>query len=214
VNWDLSNSDKPSDLVARPCCELRPRSPRMPARRAGFSIFAKASSFHDGSEFTAESVVVWNFDKLLTNGGAAVRTSAQSAQGRLAHSFGCHLQGDRQIHTRDRPPRTPDATLPYQLAWFMISSAGAVGESSARAGTAFAKEPSGTGPWKLTLVRAARARRDGSEPGLLGQAAGVPKLDKLVPAAAAGKRTLASPRSAPVKWTGIEAPAARWQPTR
>ena len=70
---------------------------------------------------------------------------------------------------------------------------------------AFAKKPSGTGPWKIDGVRAARARRAGSEQGLLGQAR-VPKLDKLVlmPLPEANAR-VAALRSGQVDW--IEAPA-------
>ena len=45
--------------------------------------------------------------------------------------------------------KAPDATLPYQIAWVMMSSPTQF-EKVGRNWDAFAKTPACTGPWKLT----------------------------------------------------------------
>ena len=125
INWDLSSFDKPSDLVPGLASELGRRSGRHDQERWIFKL-RDGVKFHDGSEFTADAVV-WNFDKLLKN-DAPQFDQRQSAQGTLAHSGGRHLQGDRQIHARDRHQGARrDAALPARLDHDVV--AGAVGEA-------------------------------------------------------------------------------------
>src|ERR1700730_15968982 len=77
VNWDLSSADKPSDIV--------------PGLATSWSVDSSDKTkwifrlrdgvtFHDGSAFTAQSVV-WNFEKLL-NDKSPQFDPRQAAQGR------------------------------------------------------------------------------------------------------------------------------------
>jgi len=58
--------------------------------------------------------------------------------------------------------RKVDSIFPYQMLWFLISSP-AQYEKLGKDWDKFAMAPSGTGPFKLDKVRAARARRAGEE---------------------------------------------------
>ena len=157
--------------------------------------------FHDGSEFTADAVV-WNFDKLLKN-DAPQYDQRQSAQGRSRiPAIASYKAVDK--YTLEIITKTPDATLPYQLAWIMMSSP-AQWEKLGKSWDAFAKTPSGTGPWKLTLF-APRERAEMVPNKDYWDKARVPKLDKLVllPLPEANAR-VAALRAGQVDW--IEAPA-------
>src|SRR5579859_1929108 len=65
VNWDLSASDKPSDLVPGLAASYGVDPADTSKTRWIFKL-REGVKFHDGSELTAEAVV-WNFDKLLKN---------------------------------------------------------------------------------------------------------------------------------------------------
>lgn len=116
VNWDLSSADKPSDIV--------------PGLATSWSVdsgdktkwifrLRDGVTFHDGSAFTAESVV-WNFEKLL-NDKSPQFDPRQAAQGRSRiPSVASYRVIDKA--TLEIITKSPDATLPYQLAWIMMSS--------------------------------------------------------------------------------------------
>jgi ABC-type transport system substrate-binding protein len=197
INWELSSSDKPSDLV--------------PGLATSWSIddadktkwtfrLREGVKFHDGSDFTAESVV-WNLEKLL-NDKSPQYDPRQSAQGRTriptVNSYRAIDKRTVEIITK-----VPDATLPYQLAWIMMSSP-AQWEKVGKSWDAFAKTPSGTGPWKLTLF-IPRERAEMVPNKDYWDRARVPKLDKLVlvPLPEANAR-VAALRAGQVDW--IEAP--------
>ena len=150
--------------------------------------------------------VVWNLEKLL-NDKSPQYDPRQSAQGRsripAVASYRAIDDATLEIITK-----APDATLPYQLAWIMMSSP-AQWEKVGRNWDAFAKTPSGTGPWKLDRLRAARARRDGAEPGLLGQDARAEARQAGADPAARGE-CARSRRCAPARSTG----SRRRRPTR
>jgi len=156
--------------------------------------------FHDGSEFTAEAVV-WN----LTSCSRRTRTQydpKQAAQGRSRiPSITNYKVIDK--YTVDIGTADPDAFVPFQLAWIPMSSP-AQWEKVGKSWEAFAKTPSGTGPWKLTALTPRRARRTGPNKAYWDKAR-VPKLDKLVliPLPEANTR-VAALRSGQVDW--IEAP--------
>ena len=76
-------------------------------------------TFHDGCPLTAE-VIVWNLDKLL------VETSEQydprqAAQGKSRIPAVATYRAIDD-YTLEIVTKAPDATLPYQLAWILISS--------------------------------------------------------------------------------------------
>ena len=174
INWDLSSFDKPSDLVPGLATELGRRSGRRDKTKWIFKI-REGVKFHDGSEFTADAVV-WNFDKLLKN-DAPQFDQRQSAQGRSRiPAIASYKAVDK--YTLEIVTKSPDASLPYQLAWIMMSSP-AQWEKLGKSWDAFAKTPSGTGPWKLTLF-APRERAEMVPNKDYWDKARVPKLDKLV----------------------------------
>jgi peptide/nickel transport system substrate-binding protein len=198
INWDLGSADEASDIV--------------PGLATSWSVDAADKTkwtfkirggvtFHDGSAFTAQSVV-WNLEKLL-NDKSPQYDPRQSAQGRTripaVASYRAIDDATLEIVTK-----TPDATLPYQLAWIMMSSP-AQFEHVGRNWDAFAKTPSGTGPWMLTAF-VPRERAEMVPNLAYWDKPRVPKLDKLVliPLPEANAR-IAALRSGQVDW--IEAPA-------
>ncbi|NEU13678.1 ABC transporter substrate-binding protein [Methylobacterium sp. BTF04] len=197
INWDLSSATKPSVLVPG----LATSWTVDPADNTKWTFKLRDGvTFHDGSPFTAESVV-WNLDKLLKN-DAPQFDPRQSAQGRsripAVASYKVIDPTTVEIVTK-----APDATLPYQIAWIMMSSP-TQWEKLGKSWDAFAKTPSGTGPWKLTLF-APRERAEMAPNKEYWDKARVPKLDKLVlvPLPEANAR-VAALRSGQVDW--IEAP--------
>ena len=164
INWDLSSADKPSDLV--PGLATSWRVDDADKTRWIFKL-REGVKFHDGSDFNADAVV-WNFDKIL-NDKAPQFDPTPGGAGPLAHSGGRGLQGDRRLHGRDhhqgarRHPALPDR--------LDLMSSPAQWEKVGTTGTSSPRRPSGTGPWRLDGLRAARARRAGAQQGLLGPGA-------------------------------------------
>jgi peptide/nickel transport system substrate-binding protein len=200
VNWDLSSFDKPSDLVPGLAASYGVDPADASKTRWIFKI-REGVKFHDGSEFTADAVV-WNFDKLLKNDSPQY-DQRQSAQGRSRiPAVASYKAVDK--YTLEIVTKSPDASLPYQLAWIMMSSP-AQWEKLGKSWEAFAKTPSGTGPWKLTLF-APRERAEMVPNKDYWDKARVPKLDKLVllPLPEPNAR-VAALRAGQVDW--IEAPA-------
>ncbi|MGU3540583.1 ABC transporter substrate-binding protein [Methylobacterium sp. A54F] len=198
VNWDLSSATKPSDLAPGLA-----QSWAVDAADKTLWTFKlrEGVSFHDGSAFTADAVV-WNLDKLLKN-DAPQFDPRQSAQGRSRIPAVASYRVVDPLTVEIRT-KAPDATLPYQIAWVMMSSP-AQWEKLGRSWDAFARTPSGTGPWKLTLF-APRERAEMVPNAAYWDKARIPKLDKLVlvPLPEANAR-VAALRSGQVDW--IEAPA-------
>ncbi|WP_407936809.1 ABC transporter substrate-binding protein [Jiella pelagia] len=172
INWDLSSADKPSTLTPGLATEWS----TTPEDRTKWTFkLREGVKFHDGSDFTADSVV-WNLDKLLDD-GAEQYDSRQAAQGASRiPSIASYKVVDPL--TVEIVTKQPDATLPYQIAWIMFSSP-ANWEANGKDWEKVAANPSGTGPWKLeTFVPRERAE-------LVPNADywnkdRVPKLDKLV----------------------------------
>jgi peptide/nickel transport system substrate-binding protein len=198
INWDLSSADKASNIV--PGLATSWSVDAADKTRWTFKL-RSGVTFHDGSTFTAQSVV-WNLEKLL-NDKSAQYDPRQSAQGRsrIPAVASYHAIDDA---TLEIVTKAPDATLPYQLAWIMMSSP-AQFERVGRNWEAFARTPSGTGPWKLTAF-VPRERAEMVPNPAYWDKSRVPKLDKLVliPLPEANAR-IAALRAGQVDW--IEAPA-------
>ncbi|SFH09028.1 ABC transporter substrate-binding protein [Methylobacterium gossipiicola] len=197
INWDLSSATKPSGLVPG----LAESWAVDPADHTKWTFKLRPGvTFHDGSPFTADAVV-WNLDKLLKS-DAPQFDPRQAAQGRSRIPAVASYRVVDPL-TVEIVTKAPDATLPYQIAWFMISSP-AQWEKLGRSWDAFAKTPSGTGPWQMTLF-APRERAEMVPFKGYWDKARVPKLDKLVlvPLPEANAR-VAALRSGQVDW--IEAP--------
>lgn len=198
LNWDLSSSDKPSVLV--PGLATAWKVDDADKTKWTFTL-RKGVKFHDGSEFKADAVV-WNLEKIL-NDKAPQYDSKQAAQGRSRIPA---VKSYKAIddYTLEVTTKAPDAFLPYQMAWVMISSP-AQWDAVGKDWNKFAQTPSGTGPWKLSVfVPQTRAELVPNKD--YWDKARVPKLDKMVllPIPEASSRTAAL-RSGQVDW--IEAPA-------
>jgi peptide/nickel transport system substrate-binding protein len=200
INWDLSSADKPSDLVPGLAASYG-LDPADSGKTHWIFKIREGAKFHDGSEVTADTAV-WNFDKLLKSDSPQF-DQRQAAQGKSRiPAVASYKAVDR--YTLEIVTKSPDATLPYQLAWIMMSSP-AQWEKLGRSWDAFAKSPSGTGPWKLTVFTP-RERAELVPNKDYWDKGRVPKLDKLVllPLPEANAR-VAALRSGQVDW--IEAPA-------
>lgn len=197
VMWDLSSADKASNLA--PGLALSWSADPKERTRWTFRI-RPGVRFHDGSTFDAQAAV-WNFEKLL-NDKSPQFDPKQAAQGRTRIPA---IASYRAIDatTLEIVTKEPDAFLPYQLAWIPMSSP-AHFEKMSRDWNAYAKTPSGTGPWKMLTWTPRERAEMVPNPGYWDRAR-IPKLDKLVlvPLPEANSR-IAALRSGQVDW--IEAP--------
>lgn len=200
IEWDLSSAEKPSDIIPGLATSWG-LDPADTTKTKWIFKLRQGVKFHDGSEFDA-AAVVWNLEKLL-NKDAPNFDPRQSAQGRSRIPAVASYKAV-DPYTVEITTKVPDATLPYQLAWILMSSP-AQWEKVGKSWEAFAKTPSGTGPWKLaSFVPRERAEllpnKDYFDKAM------VPKLDKLVlvPLPEANARTAAL-KSGQVDW--IESPS-------
>lgn len=198
VNWDLTAVDHASTLVPGLATEWS-ADPAEPTRWTW--KIREGVKFHDGSTLKAQDIV-WNFDKLLDD-KAEQYDPRQSAQGKSRIPAIASYRAIDDL-TLEIVTKYPDATLPYQLAWIMISSP-ANWEAQGKNWEAVAAKPSGTGPWRLTAITP-REKAELEPFAEYWDTARVPKLDKLVliPLAEPNARANAL-LSSQVDW--IEAPA-------
>src|ERR1700710_2021887 len=211
TRWDLSSADNPTVLVPGLATEWA-----VDATDKTKWIFKlrPGVTFHDGSDFNADAVV-WNVDKVLKQDAVQFDPS----QVGLTASRMPTLASARKIDdmTVELTTKEPDSFLPINLTnLFMASPAkwqkfyDAAGGADAKAKSqsawaAFAKEASGTGPWKMASFTP-RERLEVVKNDQYWDKARVPKLDKmlLLPMPEANARTAAL-LSGQVDW--IEAPA-------
>lgn len=142
IEWDLTSADKASTLIPGLATEWSVGEDELTWT---FKL-RDGVTFHDGSPLTAE-VVVWNLDKLLDDTSEQY-DSRQAAQGksRIPAVASYEVVDDLTLTITTNEP---DATLPYQLAWIVMSSK-ANWEAMDKDWEKVAMSPSGTGPWKLT----------------------------------------------------------------
>ena len=198
INWDLTSADKPSELV--PGLATAWSVDEEDKTKWTFTI-REGVLFHDGSEFDAPAVV-WNFDKLLDESSPQY-DPRQSAQGKSRiPAVASYSAPDK--YTLEIITTTPDATLPYQLAWILMSSP-ANWEALGQDWEAVAQAPSGTGPWMLESF-VPRERAEMVPFADYWDETRIPKLDRmvLIPLPEPNARSAAL-LSGQVDW--IEAPA-------
>ena len=197
VLWDLSSGERPSRLVPGLAASWSV-DPANPARWL-FRI-REGVRFHDGSVFDA-NVAVWNFDKILKD-DAPQFDRRQAAQGRSRIPM---VKGYRAIDpmTLEITTASPDALLPFGVAWIVMSSR-ARWEEAGRDWDKFAQRASGTGPWRFDRY-VPRERLELVRNPDYWDKARVPKSARLVllPMPEASSR-VAALRSGQVDW--IEAP--------
>ena len=175
--WDLSSADKPSVMIPGLATEWK--VDESDKKKWTFKL-RPGVTFHDGSPFNADAVV-WNVEKVLKQDAPQFDAS----QVGVTASRMPTLASARKIDdmTVELTTKEPDSFLPINLTnLFMASPAkwqklfdaaeGADAKAKSQAAwAAFAKDASGTGPWKMSKIHAARAARTRQERQLLGQGA-------------------------------------------
>jgi peptide/nickel transport system substrate-binding protein len=209
--WDLSSSDKASVLIPGLATEWKVND----ADQTKWTFRLRPGvKFHDGSPFNAD-VVVWNVDKVLNKD--AVQFDA--SQVGLTASRMPTLVSARKIDelTVELTTREPDSFLPINVSnlfmaspakWrtFFDAATGADAKAKSQAAwDAFARDASGTGPWKMTSFTP-RERLELVKNADYWDKARIPHVDRMVllPMPEANSRTAAL-LSGQVDW--VEAPA-------
>ncbi|MCP3461463.1 MULTISPECIES: ABC transporter substrate-binding protein [unclassified Bradyrhizobium] len=209
--WDLSSADKPSVLIPGLATEWK--VDETDHKKWTFKL-RPGVKFHDGSDFNADAVV-WNVDKVLNKDALQYDPS----QVGLTASRMPTLLSARKIDDLavELTTKEPDSFMPINLSnLFMASPAkwqklydaasGADAKAkSAAAWEAFARDASGTGPWKMTSFTP-RERLELARNENYWDKARVPHVDRMVllPMPEANARTAAL-LSGQVDW--VEAPA-------
>src|SRR3981189_1981124 len=154
--WDLSSADKPSVVIAGLATEWAVDD--ADKKKWTFKL-RPGVTFHDGSPFNADAVV-WNVEKVLKQDAPQFDPS----QVGVTASRMPTLASARKIDdmTVELITKEPDSFLPINLTnLFMASPAkwqkfydaaeGADAKAKSQAAwAAFAKDASGTGPWKMS----------------------------------------------------------------
>src|SRR5277367_6611423 len=154
--WDLSSADKPSVVIPGLATEWK--VDEADHKKWMFKL-RPGVTFHDGSPFNADAVV-WNVEKVLKQDAPQFDAS----QVGLTASRMPTLVSAKKIDdlTVELVTKEPDSFLPINLAnLFMASPAkwqkffeAAAGDDakvkSKAAWEAFARDASGTGPWKMS----------------------------------------------------------------
>ncbi len=200
IAYDLSSADKPVTLIPGLATEWAVD----PAEPTKWTFKLRPGvKFHDSSDFNAEAVV-WNLDKIL-NPKAPQFDEKQSAQGkgRIPTVTGYRVVDPMTVEITTSKP---DALIPYEIAWIVMSSPAAF--NAAGSWDAFLKAPSGTGPFKVTSYtprdRAVLSRNDA-----YWNKDRIPKVDEviLLPVPDPSAR-VAALRSGQVDWAEAPAPDA------
>ncbi|WP_407168255.1 ABC transporter substrate-binding protein [Bradyrhizobium sp. ORS 111] len=209
--WDLSSSDKASVMIPGLASEWKVDD----ADKTKWIFKLRPGvKFHDGSDFNADAVV-WNVDKVLKQDAPQFDPS----QVGVTASRMPTLVSARKIDdmTVELTTKEPDSFLPINLTnlfmasptkWrqFYDKAEGADAKAMSQAAwAAFARDASGTGPWKMSSFTP-RERLELVKNENYWDKARVPKVDKMVllPMPEANARTAAL-LSGQVNW--IEAPA-------
>lgn len=199
IEWDLTSADKPSVLI--PSLATSWQADATDKAKWIFKL-RDGVKFHDGSAFNADAVV-WNLDKLMKP-DAPQFDKRQSAQGKSRIPAVVSYKAVDPL-TVEITTKGPDATLPYQISWILMSSP-ANWEKQGKNWDIVAQKPSGTGPWKMESGFTPRERAELTPNKDYWDKARIPKLDKLVLIPLPEPNTrVAALRSGQVDW--IEAPA-------
>src|ERR1700735_1047652 len=209
--WDLPSADKASVMIPGLATEWKVDD--ADKKKWTFKL-RPGVTFHDGSPFNADAVV-WNVEKVLKQDAPQFDPS----QVGVTASRMPTLASARKIDdmTVELTTKEPDSFLPINLTnLFMASPAkwqklfdaapGADAKAKSQAAwEAFAKDASGTGPWKMSAFTP-RERLELVKNENYWDKARVPKVDKmlLLPMPEANARTAAL-LSGQVDW--VEAPA-------
>jgi peptide/nickel transport system substrate-binding protein len=142
VEWEMNIDSRPGKLI--PGLALSWKEDPKDNKKWIFTL-RHGVTFHDGSEFNANSVI-WNLEKVL-NDKSPQFDAKQSAQVRPRIPS---IASFRKIddYTIEITTKEVDSLFPYQLPYFLISSP-TQWEKLGKDWNKFASEPSGTGPFRL-----------------------------------------------------------------
>ena len=211
VMWDLSSSTKASVIIPGLATEWAVDD--ADKKKWTFKL-RPGVTFHDGAPFNADAVV-WNVEKVLKQDAPQFDASQVGVTASRMPTLVSAKKIDDM--TVELVTKEPDSFLPINLTnLFMASPAkwqalydkaeGADAKAKSQAAWAsFARDASGTGPWKMTKFTP-RERLELAKNDNYWDKARVPKVDKmlLLPMPEANARTAAL-LSGQVDW--IEAPA-------
>src|ERR1700712_533027 len=209
--WGLTSADKPSVMIPGLATEWK--VDEADKKKWTFKL-RPGVSFHDGSAFNADAVV-WNVEKVLKQDAPQFDASQVGVTASRMPTLASAKKVDDM--TVELTTKEPDSFLPINLTnLFMASPAkwqklyeaaeGADAKAKSQAAwAAFAKDASGTGPWKMSKFTP-RERLELVKNDNYWDKARVPKTDKmlLLPMPEAKARTAAL-LAGQVDW--IEAPA-------
>jgi peptide/nickel transport system substrate-binding protein len=211
VSWDMSTADRPGKLVPGLATEWKVDDKDKTKWR--FTL-RKGVKFHDGSDFNADAVI-WNLDKVLNDKAPQFDAS----QVGVTASRMPTLKSARKVDdlTVELTTTEPDSFLPINLTnlfmaspakWQKLYDAASGADAKAKsqaAWEAFARDASGTGPWKMASFTP-RERLELVKNDNYWDKARIPHVDKMVllPMPEANARTAAL-LSGQVDW--VEAPA-------
>lgn len=172
VNWDLSRSDAASDI--KPGLATAWHIDPADNKRWLFDL-RQGVKWHDGCPFTAQDVT-WNFGRLMDDKAPQFNTFQFAlTRGYLTTVAKMEAVGDNQVAITTK---TPDSLLPYELSYVpMISRCRA--EALKYDWTAYAAQPSGTGPYRFASTVAHERLELVPNPEYWDKAR-VPKQDRLV----------------------------------
>src|SRR3979490_187144 len=211
TTWDLSSADKASVLIPGLATEWAVDD--ADKKKWTFKL-RPGVKFHDGSPFNADAVV-WNVEKVLKQDAPQFDASQVGVTASRMPTLASASKIDDM--TVELITKEPDSFLPINLTnlfmaspskWQKLFDAAEGADAKAKsqaAWAAFAKDASGTGPWKMASFTP-RERLELVKNANYCDKARAPKVDKmlLLPMPEANARTAAL-LSGQVDW--IEAPA-------
>lgn len=201
VSWDLSKADELADI--RPGLATNWRQDEDDASRWIFEL-REGVQFHDGSTFDADAAI-WNLERYYDPDSPQYEDQgAAQAQARVPLVDSFEKIDDMTIAINTTRPAS---YFPYMLTYVLFSSPARF-EEVGGSWSAFAENPSGTGPFRLTDFQTRQSvelsrNEDYWDPDR------VPKLDRLIlyPMPESTTR-LAALRSGQVDWIEVPPPDA------
>jgi peptide/nickel transport system substrate-binding protein len=145
INWDLSKSDKPSDIKPGLATEwhIDPAN----NKRWIFTL-RQGVKFHDGCDFSADDVV-WNFKRITDQKSPQFYTQ----QFALSRAYLTNFDSVEKIddHTVAINTKFTESLFPYDMSYLLMVSR-CRAEALHYDWDAYSKQPSGTGPYRFASM--------------------------------------------------------------
>jgi len=143
IAWELDVTERPGKMIPGLATEWKVNE----ADKTLWTLNLRDGvKFHDGSAFTADSVI-WNLEKICNKDAPQFDTrQAAQVRPRMPGLLSYKKTGDMEVELKTT---SVDSLFPYQLLWFLVSSP-AQWEKVGKDWNKFASESSGTGPFKLS----------------------------------------------------------------